>query len=104
LPLARAIIATGDRLEQAVKEICEFAEAHHLRVGKRDFPKAGRAAINISMHLGEDSFFHADNFVDRNKIFLNAYSHEAKEVWAGTWVELLGALASKYDVSVVKQP
>ena len=84
------------RSNDFVQSIERYADARHYKVESGNYPKQGRAVVNLVIRISDKTFFHAGNFRDANVYELVAFSHEGPEVWKDPWNELFSFLSSQF--------
>jgi hypothetical protein len=79
-----------------VQSIERYADARRYKVETGNYPKQGRAVMNLEIRISDKTHFIASNFRDEDTYELIAYSHEGPEVWKGPWNELFSFLSSQF--------
>jgi hypothetical protein len=96
-PLAGAkVFLQESRSNDFVRSIERYADARHYKVESGNYPKQGRAVVNLLILISDKTHFHASNFRNADTYELIAFSHEGPEVWKEPWNELFSFLSSQF--------
>jgi hypothetical protein len=90
------VVLQETRRNDFVQSIERYAEVRHYKVESGNYPKQGRAVVNLLIRISDKTHFIASNFRDADTYELIAYSHEGPEVWQEPWNELFSFLSSQF--------
>lgn len=81
----------------------KFSENNNLAMDDGSFASVRQGSvINVVVWMGRDSFVHAENVKDHQKVEIMLMSHEKKNVWIRRWKALCEFIVRQYGDRRVK--